>query len=110
MLSKRSRLFEHEETVTEVFQICIHLICPEISYVKLDRFRKRNKIINISKTFCITFQEYNVVSDEYKRVSSANDATRQWQNGASEFQNVARKEEKDWKMIYLARQGWSGNT
>jgi len=67
-------------------------------------------MFNIHKTSHITYQEYNVVSDEYKRVSSANDATRQWQNGASEFQNVARKEEKDWKMIYLARLGWSGNT
>jgi hypothetical protein len=31
---------------------------------------------------------------------------RTWQNGAQEFQDVIRKEECDWKMVYLARKGF----
>ena len=45
------------------------------------------------------------MKDEYIRVSSGNEVTKGWQNGAAEFQNVARKEENDWKNVYLARQG-----
>jgi PNGase C-terminal domain, mannose-binding module PAW len=46
------------------------------------------------------------LTDEYIRVSNNMEVTKKWQNGAAEFQNVARKEERDWKMTYLARKGW----
>ena len=51
-------------------------------------------------------QEYNVLKDEYIRVSNDNEVTKGWQNGAAEFQNVAKKQEYDWNMVYLAREGW----
>jgi hypothetical protein len=46
------------------------------------------------------------LTDEYVRHSNNNEVTRSWQSGAHEFHNVARKEEKDWKMVYLARKGF----
>ena len=46
------------------------------------------------------------MTDEYVRPSNNNEVTRSWQSGAHEFHNVARKEEKDWKMVYLARKGF----
>lgn len=45
------------------------------------------------------------MKNEYIRVSNDNEVTAGWQNGAAEFQNVARKEESDWEMVYLARKG-----
>lgn len=52
--------------------------------------------------------EYNVVKDEYVRVSDDDVVIRQWSSAANEVQNVARKEERDWKMVYLSRKDNTG--
>ena len=55
-----------------------------------------------AKTFHV---EFDVVEDAYIRVSDNKSVVKGWQNCVKESENVARKEELDWKMVYLARTG-----
>ncbi|XP_051520399.1 peptide-N(4)-(N-acetyl-beta-glucosaminyl)asparagine amidase-like isoform X2 [Myxocyprinus asiaticus] len=46
---------------------------------------------------------YNVAKDCYLRVSNGQETLSGWQRGAWRKENVFRKEEHDWQMVYLAR-------
>lgn len=48
---------------------------------------------------------YSPTLDRYERLTSNNvsDQLDKWQNGTYFTKNVFRKEEKDWKMVYLCR-------
>ena len=48
--------------------------------------------------------EYDVVADKYSRPVDGTTISG-WKNGIKDCQNVARKEERDWKMVYIARSG-----
>jgi len=49
--------------------------------------------------------EYDIVDDKYTRESNNNEIIKFWQKGVSEYSQIIRKEELDWKMVYLAREG-----
>ncbi|TRY66944.1 hypothetical protein TCAL_03733 [Tigriopus californicus] len=53
-----------------------------------------------SKTFHL---KYNVVHDQYRRVSNNDEVISGWDKGVLEAENVLRKLEADWKQCYLAR-------
>lgn len=46
---------------------------------------------------------YNVTKDCYYRVSNGQETIQGWQKGAWRTENMFRKEEHDWQMVYLAR-------
>ena len=48
--------------------------------------------------------EYDVAADKYSRPVDGTSISG-WKNGVKDCQNVARKEERDWKMVYIARSG-----
>ncbi|KAM4706026.1 peptide-N(4)-(N-acetyl-beta-glucosaminyl)asparagine amidase isoform 2-T2 [Rhinophrynus dorsalis] len=47
--------------------------------------------------------KYNVVEDSYTRVSNNNEEIAGWENGTWKMEDMCRKVENDWKMVYLAR-------
>ena len=47
--------------------------------------------------------KYCCASNEYVRVSDGDHVTKGWDHMISEVSHVQRKEEHDWKMVYLAR-------
>ncbi|XP_040208947.1 peptide-N(4)-(N-acetyl-beta-glucosaminyl)asparagine amidase isoform X1 [Rana temporaria] len=47
--------------------------------------------------------QYNIVDDQYTRVSNGNEVIAGWENGAWVNESIHRKVENDWKMVYLAR-------
>lgn len=55
-----------------------------------------------SKTFHL---EYNVVRNEYKRISNHDEVISGWEKGVCEAEDIMRKLEADWKQCYLARRG-----
>ncbi|XP_069137511.1 peptide-N(4)-(N-acetyl-beta-glucosaminyl)asparagine amidase-like [Argopecten irradians] len=55
---------------------------------------KQNKILHV---------RYNCAKDEYTRVSNGNEKMSGFVSCLSKCTNVFRKEEHDWKMVYLAR-------
>ncbi|TRY74150.1 hypothetical protein DNTS_004221 [Danionella cerebrum] len=55
---------------------------------------KQNKLFHI---------HYNVTSDCYVRLSKDGENISGWQKGTWRMENVFRKEEHDWQMVYLAR-------
>jgi peptide-N4-(N-acetyl-beta-glucosaminyl)asparagine amidase len=48
---------------------------------------------------------YDCARDVYFMGNSSNEVKIGWKNGIFREENVFRKEEKDWKMVYLARRG-----
>ncbi|XP_068092279.1 peptide-N(4)-(N-acetyl-beta-glucosaminyl)asparagine amidase [Hyperolius riggenbachi] len=46
---------------------------------------------------------YNIVEDQYTRVSNGNEIIAGWENGVWINESMFRKVENDWKMVYLAR-------
>ncbi|XP_035886482.1 peptide-N(4)-(N-acetyl-beta-glucosaminyl)asparagine amidase isoform X5 [Phyllostomus discolor] len=46
---------------------------------------------------------YNIVQDHYVRVSNNNQIISGWENGVWKMESIFRKVEKDWNMVYLAR-------
>jgi len=56
------------------------------------------------KNRCIHIQ-YCTGTDSYKRPGGGDDVIKGWQNGAFAVDSIFMKEEKDWKMLYLARAG-----
>lgn len=50
---------------------------------------------------------YSPVKDAYQLVSGNKvmESQNGWAAGCYEFDNLFRKEEKDWKQVYLARKG-----
>ena len=48
---------------------------------------------------------YNISKDVYIRKSDGDKKVSGWSNMAFGFENLFRKEELDWKMVYLARKG-----
>ena len=55
--------------------------------------------------FRVFHLEYDVVKDEYTRVSNNGETIKEWKKGVSECEDVQRKVEMDWGQIYLARKG-----
>ncbi|XP_068205912.1 peptide-N(4)-(N-acetyl-beta-glucosaminyl)asparagine amidase [Palaemon carinicauda] len=47
--------------------------------------------------------KYSCAKNEYVRVTSDGESRKGWENGIHSASNVARKEETDWEMVYLAR-------
>ena len=64
--------------------------------IKPTSLEKESMIIDIS---------YNVSKDVYVRNSNGDQKISGWSNMASEVENIFKKEELDWKMVYLARKG-----
>lgn len=54
--------------------------------------------------------EYDVVRDEYTRVSNNSEVTKEWKKGVSECEDIQRKVELDWGQVYLARKGEAFNS
>ena len=52
--------------------------------------------------------EYDVAADRYSRPVDGSTLSG-WKNGVKECESVMRKEERDWKMVYLARTGKNRN-
>ncbi|ESP03621.1 hypothetical protein LOTGIDRAFT_237618 [Lottia gigantea] len=52
---------------------------------------------------------YNCASDQYVRRSNNNETTKTWSSLCYNHLSIFRKEEKDWKMVYLAREEGSSN-
>ena len=48
--------------------------------------------------------KYCCATDEYLRVSDGGHVTKRWDTMISDVSQVQRKEEHDWKMVYLARE------
>ncbi|XP_060036425.1 peptide-N(4)-(N-acetyl-beta-glucosaminyl)asparagine amidase isoform X2 [Erinaceus europaeus] len=46
---------------------------------------------------------YNIVKDQYVRVSNNNQMISGWENGVWKMDSIFRKVETDWNMVYLAR-------
>ncbi|XP_016419100.1 peptide-N(4)-(N-acetyl-beta-glucosaminyl)asparagine amidase-like [Sinocyclocheilus rhinocerous] len=55
---------------------------------------KKNKLFHIC---------YNVTKNSYFRLSNGQETIPGWQRGAWRTENMFRKEENDWQMVYLAR-------
>lgn len=53
-----------------------------------------------SKVFHV---KYSCAKDEYIRVSKNSEVTKSFSSCVNKQQNVFRKEERNWKMVYLAR-------
>lgn len=53
--------------------------------------------------------KYNVSLDRYERFNPNNgmitDTVQGWDKGVYFYNNMFRKEEKDWKMVYVCRRG-----
>ena len=47
--------------------------------------------------------KYCCTTDEYVRVGDDSHVTRGWDHMVNEVSHVQRKEERDWKVVYLAR-------
>ncbi|XP_018425568.1 PREDICTED: peptide-N(4)-(N-acetyl-beta-glucosaminyl)asparagine amidase [Nanorana parkeri] len=47
--------------------------------------------------------QYDIVNDQYTRVSNGSEVIAGWENGAWINESMFRKVENDWKMVYLAR-------
>ncbi|XP_014374255.1 peptide-N(4)-(N-acetyl-beta-glucosaminyl)asparagine amidase [Alligator sinensis] len=52
---------------------------------------------------------YNVVEDNYTRVSNNNEKINGWEKGVWKVESLWRKVETDWKMVYLARKEGSSS-
>ena len=48
---------------------------------------------------------YDICKDVYIRKSNGDQESKGWASMASEVENLFKKEELDWKMVYLARKG-----
>ena len=48
---------------------------------------------------------YDICKDVYVRKSNGDQESKGWASMASEVENLFKKEELDWKMVYLARKG-----
>jgi len=51
---------------------------------------------------CLFYLEYNPVTNAYLRSNNGKEV-REWQSLVTRYRNVARKEELDWKKVYLCR-------
>lgn len=53
--------------------------------------------------------QYSICQDLYECVDNKNNIIKTikgWNKGIYFTKDVFRKEERDWKMVYLARKGW----
>ncbi|XP_013415884.1 peptide-N(4)-(N-acetyl-beta-glucosaminyl)asparagine amidase-like [Lingula anatina] len=61
------------------------------------------KLTDVEKEKKLFHLKYCCASDTYIRVSNDSEEVKGWQAGVFEEDSVFRKEEHDWKMVYLAR-------
>ncbi|XP_035886478.1 peptide-N(4)-(N-acetyl-beta-glucosaminyl)asparagine amidase isoform X2 [Phyllostomus discolor] len=94
---------KHEEVISRRTQIKEELLRETIN--ELNKQNKETVFIpseneKISKQLHLC---YNIVQDHYVRVSNNNQIISGWENGVWKMESIFRKVEKDWNMVYLAR-------
>ncbi|XP_044610390.1 peptide-N(4)-(N-acetyl-beta-glucosaminyl)asparagine amidase isoform X2 [Equus asinus] len=94
---------KHEEVISRRTEIKEELLRETIN--GLNKQRKENVFIpseneKISKELHLC---YNIVKDQYVRVSNNNQTISGWESGVWKMESIFRKVETDWNMVYLAR-------
>ncbi|XP_071822606.1 peptide-N(4)-(N-acetyl-beta-glucosaminyl)asparagine amidase-like isoform X2 [Apostichopus japonicus] len=84
------RLSRRETTTTET----------QPSSANIYKFEPTTEEVN-SKLFHL---KYCCASDKYTRISNRNEVKEDWESWINRQSNLFRKEEFDWKMVYLARE------
>ena len=85
----------------DIKELMCSLICTFVVYFLCGySLIQPNQEETQTKLFHIT---YNCATDEYTRHLSQSEKTRGFQVFTNKLENVFRKEEHDWKMVYLAR-------
>uniref|UniRef100_A0A8C9UPJ6 Peptide-N(4)-(N-acetyl-beta-glucosaminyl)asparagine amidase n=1 Tax=Spermophilus dauricus TaxID=99837 RepID=A0A8C9UPJ6_SPEDA len=100
---------KHEEVISRRTEIKEELLRETINGI--NKQRKEALFIpseseKISKQLHLC---YNIVKDQYVRVSNNSQTISGWENGVWKMESIFRKVETDWNMVYLARKEGSSS-
>lgn len=77
------------------------MICPQFFVFGASELNVNAKQFNVR--YCSATNEYERFVRKSNDQIELEDVAKKWQSCAYRWQNVLRKEEHDWKMVYLAR-------